>query len=117
MTREVERDPGMQQERTTLAWRRTGLSLLVGSLTIGRLTLDTLGILVVIPTAMTAVIALWIIAVALRERRLSREHPGEPIFSVLSGGHLPAAAMLTVALLGAAIVTSALVRLAGSVLP
>ena len=117
MTPQVDRDPGMQQERTTLAWRRTGLSLLVGSLTIGRLTLDTLGTVVVIPTVMSTVVALWITAVALRERRLSREHPGEPIFSVLSGGHLPAAAMLTVALLGAAIVTSALVRLAGSVLP
>ncbi len=117
MTPQVDRDPGMQQERTTLAWRRTGLSLLVGSLTIGRLTLDTLGVAVVIPTVMTAVLALWIIAVALRERRLSREHPGEPIFSVLTGGHLPAATMLTVALLGAAIAASAAVRFADAVLP
>ena len=62
--------------RTTLAWRRTGLSLLVGSLTIGRLTLDTIGAAVVIPTAITAVLALWIVAVALRERRLARDHPG-----------------------------------------
>lgn len=117
MRAEVERDPGMQQERTTLAWRRTGLSLLVGSLTIGRLTLETLGAAVVIPTVMTAVVALWIVAVALRERRLSREHPGEPIFSVLSGGHLPAATTLTVVLLGAGIAASAVVRLAEAVLP
>ena len=117
MNREVERDPGMQQERTTLAWRRTGLSLLVGSLTIGRLTLETLGAAVVIPTAMTAVLALWIVAVALRERRLARDHPGEPIFSVLGGGQLPAATMLTVALLAAAVATSAVVRLTDAVLP
>lgn len=117
MSREVERDPGMQQERTTLAWRRTGLALLVGSLTIGRLTLETLGAAVVIPTAMTAVLALWIVAVALRERRLARDHPGEPIFSVLAGGQLPAATALTVGLLAAAVATSAVVRLTGIDLP
>ncbi len=117
MSPEVERDPGMQQERTTLAWRRTGLALLVGSLTIGRLTLDTLGAAVVIPTAMTAVLALWIVAVALRERRLAREHPGEPIFSVLAGGHLPAATAVTVALLAVGIAASAVIRLTGADLP
>lgn len=117
MTPQVERDPGMQQERTTLAWRRTGLSLLVGSLTIGRLTLDTLGWAVVVPTLMTTSVALWIVATALRERRLSREHPGEPIFSVLSGGHLPAATMVTIGLLAAAVTTSAVVRLVDTLLP
>ncbi len=117
MTPQVERDPGMQQERTTLAWRRTGLSLLIGSLTIGRLTLDTLGWSVVVPTVVAASIALWILATALRERRLARDHPGEPIFSVLSGGHLPAATMLTVGLLAAGVTASAVVRLMDALLP
>ena len=117
MSRRVERDPGMQQERTTLAWRRTGISLLIGSLTVGRFTLDSLGSVVVVPTLMTATLALWIVAVSLRERRLARDHPGEPIFSLLSGGHLPFATMLTVALIAVGIATSSVVRLTGALLP
>ncbi len=116
MSREVERDPGMQQERTTLAWRRTGLSLLVGSLTIGRLTVDTVGLVVVLATAITAALAVWVIVTALRSRRMAREHPGEPIFSVLHDGRLPAASALVLAVLAVVIATSAAVRLVGAVL-
>ncbi len=111
MTQEVDRDPGMQQERTTLAWRRTGLSLLVASLTIGRLTLETLGPIVVIPTVMTSAVALWVVLEALRVRRLARDHPGEPIFSVLADGRLPAAVGAIVGMLALAVTVSALVRL------
>ena len=116
MSREVERDPGMQQERTTLAWRRTGLSLLVGSLTIGRLTFDTVGRVVVLATAITAALAVWVIVTALRSRRMAREHPGEPIFSVLHDGRLPAASALVLTVLAVVIATSAAVRLVGAVL-
>ncbi len=111
MTQEVERDPGMQQERTTLAWRRTGLSLLVGSLTIGRLTVDALGLVVVVPTVMTSALALWVIFEALRARRMARDHPGEPIFSILADGRLPGAVAVVVALLAVAVLVSALSRL------
>ena len=78
------------QERTTLAWRRTGLALLVGSLTIGRLTLDALGPAVVVPTALGAVLAAWVMVVSLRARRFARPHPHQPAFSVLADGRLPA---------------------------
>ena len=111
MTPAVDRDPGMQQERTTLAWRRTGLSLIVGSLTIGRLTLETLGPVVVIPTVMTSALAVWVVLEALRARRLSRDHPGEPIFSILAGGHLPAAVATVLVMLAAAVGVSAVIRL------
>lgn len=82
-------DPTAPQERTALAWRRTGLALLVGALTIGRLTLDTLGAVVVLPTVLAAALAGWVLVEALRARRLVRPHPDQPGFSVLADGRLP----------------------------
>ena len=112
MSERVERDPGMQQERTTLAWRRTGLALLVGSLTIGRLTLDSLGPVVVVPTVLAAALAGWVVAEALRTRRLAHRHPHEADFSVMAGGQLPAVVALVVGTLAVAEIAAALVRLA-----
>jgi uncharacterized membrane protein YidH (DUF202 family) len=105
------RDPGLQQERTMLAWRRTGLALLVGSLTIGRLTLEVIGPVVVVPTVLTATLAGWVVVESLRSRRLARAHPHEPGFSVLSDGRLPAAVAAVLAGLAAAEVAAAVVRL------
>jgi putative membrane protein len=83
-------DPAAPQERTSLAWRRTGLALLVGSLTIGRLSLSALGPAVVLPTLLAAALAGWVVVVSLRARRMARPHPHEPAFSVLADGRLPA---------------------------
>jgi uncharacterized membrane protein YidH (DUF202 family) len=77
------------QERTALAWRRTGLALLVGALTIGRLSLDSLGPVVVLPTALAAALAGWVLLQALRVRRMARAHADQPAFSVLADGRLP----------------------------
>lgn len=82
-------DASAPQERTSLAWRRTGLALLIGSLTVGRLTLDTLGPAVVVPTVLGAALAGWVLLVSLRARRFTRPHPDQPAFSVLSDGRLP----------------------------
>lgn len=104
-------DPAAPQERTALAWRRTGLALLVGSLTVGRITIDTLGVAVVVPTVLGAALAVWVVAMALRERRLSRAHPDEPTFSVLADGRLPALVALLVGALALGELLSALVAL------
>jgi putative membrane protein len=84
-------DPAAPQERTALAWRRTGLALLVGALTIGRIALETLGPAVAVPTVLAAALATWVSVAALRSRRFARPHPDEPTFSVLADGRLPAA--------------------------
>ena len=41
--RTPDRDPGLAVERTTLAWQRTGLSLMVGALIMGRLAFAEIG--------------------------------------------------------------------------
>ncbi len=111
MTEQVVRDPGMQQERTTLAWRRTGLALLVGSLTIGRLTLASLGPAVVVPTVLTASLALYVLADTLRQRRLAHAHPDEPNFSVLRDGRLVVAVSTVIGVLALGEVVAALAEL------
>lgn len=99
MTAELLRDPGMQQERTTLAWRRTGLALLVGALTIGRLTLEVLGPVVVVATVFSVALALHVVADSLRRGRLAHAHPDDPRFSVLRDGRVVAAVSLGLVLL------------------
>jgi uncharacterized membrane protein YidH (DUF202 family) len=74
-------DPGLQPERTELAWRRTVLSLLIGGLVSLRLLPSTLGAWSLVPSllglALTA--ALWVLA-QRRARRVRRalEDGGQP---------------------------------------
>ncbi|AXH95697.1 DUF202 domain-containing protein [Ornithinimicrobium avium] len=106
------RDPGLQQERTALAWRRTGLALSVGALLLTRLTLDTLGTAVVVPAAVAFVLAAWVVSVTLRGRRYASAHPDEPSFDrILRDGRVPAAVTLVAAALAVGELLNALVQL------
>lgn len=103
------------QERTALAWRRTGLALVVGALTVGRLSLDHLGSVVVVPTVVAASLAGWVLVAAVRERRPVRG-PADgsadgPQFSVLADGRLPAVVATLVGGLAAGELLAALASL------
>lgn len=62
--RRVHFDPGLQPERTSLAWRRTVLSIAAGSLVSTRLLHESLGLstfLVSIPLVVAAVCSLHLV--------------------------------------------------------
>jgi uncharacterized membrane protein YidH (DUF202 family) len=106
------RDAGAAAERTTLAWRRTGLTLLAVTVTIGRLGLEVLPAAVVIgPTLMFAGLVGWVVARARRSR-----HPvttGDGVaFLVLADGRPPA--LVAVVIAGSAVgeLTAVLARAA-----
>jgi putative membrane protein len=64
-----------------------------------------------VPTVIVAVLAGWVVVVALRARRLARPHAGEPSFSVLADGRLPAVVTVVLGTLAVAEVSAALSRL------
>ena len=97
-------------ERTTLAWRRTGLALLVGALTIGRLTLEDLGAGVVVPAGFVAGAAVWVLAGAARARRPAGATDPTDGMSVLRDGRLPAVVAGLVAALALGELAAALAR-------
>lgn len=106
------RDPGLQQERTVLAYRRTGLALLAGVLVVGRLTFSTFGIAVALPVAMAAVLAAWVVVASMRRGRLSEVSAQDPRFdSVLGDGRAPATVAVLAGLLGVGELASLLTQL------
>ena len=54
-------DPGLQNERTALAWQRTGLSVLAGAAIMGRLVLGSGLVLAVAEFAVAAPLAVWVL--------------------------------------------------------
>lgn len=94
----MARDPGLQVERTVLAWRRTTLALAIATLVISRLTFMSVGASALVPMLLVGAGLLWVGVVLSRRRGVP--HDDDPYFdSLLPDGRLP----LTVALIAAAL--------------
>jgi putative membrane protein len=93
-------DASLYHERTRLAWRRTGLALLGATLAVGRLSFDTLGVAVVVPTVVGVALAGWAVA------RTARRGHGP----VLTDGRIPAVLAAVAVLLAGVEVAAAVLR-------
>jgi uncharacterized membrane protein YidH (DUF202 family) len=82
-------DPGLQPERTALAWRRTCLALLAGSLVAARVLGGLLGVWGGV-LGLGGVLAAGVLFVAV-ERRYARHRRGMAERSPIAGGGLIAA--------------------------
>ena len=66
----VSRDPGLQPERTALAWQRSALALAGATIVIGRLTFSAVGLIAVAVVALGVAHAAVVFATSQRHYRL-----------------------------------------------
>jgi len=91
------RDPGLQPERTALAWSRTGLAVVAGSLLGGRLLAPHVGVAGLVLGAVGVGLGLaLLLAAPARERRHARR--ADPARLRPGGGLLAVVAAAAVAL-------------------
>ena len=88
-------DPGLQNERTSLAWSRTGLALLIAVLLAARITLGELGPVTVIFTIFTLPLAVGVLVSASRRYRSAHRALHAPT-AWLPDARLPAAVTILV---------------------
>ena len=93
-------DPGLQNERTSLAWSRTALALVVAVLLAARITLGELGLLTIIFTIFTLPLAVGVLVSASRRYR-SAHHALHAPGTFLPDARLPAAVTVLVLSLAA----------------
>lgn len=60
MNGSTSRDPGLQAERTGLAWQRTALSVAAGSIAAARISYEDVGRLALLNVAIALPLALWV---------------------------------------------------------
>lgn len=80
-------DPGLQAERTLLAWRRTCLAFMLASAVVVRFTVETVGPIAVLVGALGALLAL--VAYVAVHRRYRAAHRSLLAGDVLDTGGLP----------------------------
>lgn len=81
------RDPGLQQERSRLAWRRTVLSVVAVAALIVKVLTMRLGTGSVVPAAVALAMVGWLVLAWMRRSRLGAVSAREPGFdSVLADG-------------------------------
>jgi uncharacterized membrane protein YidH (DUF202 family) len=105
---EPGRDPGLQPERTSLAWRRLALALLGLALAVPKLGWQALGPWALVPAAIVAAGALTLVAASHRRYLHTHEVLSSRSAPVLPDGRLPMVtvlAALILAAVGALIVT------------
>lgn len=89
-------DPGLQAERTALAWRRTALAMSVASVGAARLAVPTFGVVAVVLGALGVLQAALVAAIAWHRYRAVHVslHGRQDLLGVRRAG-LPIAAMAT----------------------
>jgi uncharacterized membrane protein YidH (DUF202 family) len=84
-------DPGLQPERTALAWRRTGLALTAGSLIALRVLPHALGTWALLPVGLGVVLSVLVLVASHQRYRV---HHHRLTTSPLDRIHLPDGALL-----------------------
>lgn len=102
--------PGLQQERTTLAWRRTSLSFCVVGLFVARMGLDDAALAVVGAGILAVATAFWVVTRSTPGGGWTSVSAREGGFTVLRDGRLPLAVVLLASTLCGAMLVLGLLR-------
>lgn len=70
--------PGLAQERTSLAWQRTALAILTGSMLLARLTFDVLGVPALVLMLAAAALAAKVLLESRGRQRSRHPESGRP---------------------------------------
>lgn len=84
--------PGVQNERTALAWQRTALSLMAGSVALTRLTFDRLGLVSLASVVVTVPLCLWVLSHS--RRRYQRRAAASTAAAASGHGAVASAALM-----------------------